>query len=240
MDKKDKRRYFFVGSVYLEVVTPLFQQKLEEKYQGLNFRCLKDFLDRKAVIHILFHLRHRNAWCCTDKLNCTNHGALPLNHHQWKQLFSENPGPGIHNCFCKYTAKSVKPEDLDVGLCGLILYNCCNLGQLDEEAVHILRRNKNDYLSHNTTCGISKDEYGTLMDELKTSVLQLDQTKEDVLIRIQKRPLNDLLCNKYTTILIDIHEILEKYCLISMLTRITKPIYRYMLGVTVLSYCQKC
>ncbi|CAG2256581.1 unnamed protein product [Mytilus edulis] len=186
MDKEDKRRYFVVGSVYLEVVTPLFQQKLEQKYQDLNFRCLKDFLDRKAVIHILFHLRHRNAWCCTDKANCTNQGALPLNHHQWKQLYAENPGPGIHNCFCKYTAKSIKPADLDLSLCGLILYNCCNLGQLDEEAVHILRRNKNDYLSHNTTCGITKDEYGPLMDELKTNILQLDQTKEDELIRIQK------------------------------------------------------
>ncbi|XP_076117289.1 uncharacterized protein LOC143085035 isoform X3 [Mytilus galloprovincialis] len=210
MDKEDKRRYFIVGSIYLEVVTPLFQQKLEQKYVGLNFRCLKDFLDRKAVIHILFHLRHRNAWCCIDKGNCTNRGALPLNHHQWKQLYAENPGPGIHNCFCKYTAKSVKPADLDLSLCGLILYNCCNLGQLDEEAVHILRRNKNDFLSHNTTCGITKDEYGPLIDELKTNILQLDHTKEDELAIIQRRPLDDALCNKYMTTLLDIHEILEK------------------------------
>ncbi|XP_071124762.1 uncharacterized protein [Mytilus edulis] len=211
MDKEDKRRrYFVVGSVYLEVVTPLFQQKLEEKYKGLNFRCLKDFLDNEAVIHILFHLRNRNAWCCIDKANCTNQRALPLNHHQWKQLYAENPGPGIHNRFCKYTANSVKPEDLDLSLCGLILYNCCNLGQLDREAVHILRRNKNDYLSHNTTCGITSDEYDPLMDELKTNILQLDHTKEDELVKIQRRPLDDSLCNKYTTILLDIHEILEK------------------------------
>ncbi|VDI00191.1 Hypothetical predicted protein [Mytilus galloprovincialis] len=45
---------------------------------------------------------------------------------------------------------------------------------------------------------------------LKTNILQLDQTKEDELIRIQKRPLDDALCNKYTTILLDIQEILEK------------------------------
>ncbi|XP_052103220.1 uncharacterized protein LOC127736681 [Mytilus californianus] len=210
MDKEDKKRYFIVGSVYLEVVTPLFQQKLDENYKSLNFGCLKDFLDKKAVIHILFHLRHRNAWCCTDKANCTNQGALPLNHHQWKQLYAENPGPGIHNCFCKYTAKSIELDNLDLSLCGLILFNCCKLGQLDQEAVHILRRNKNDYLSHNTTCGITKDEYGPLMDELKTSILQLDLTKEDELIRIQKRPLDDALCNKYMTTLLNIHEILEK------------------------------
>ncbi|XP_052103219.1 uncharacterized protein LOC127736680 [Mytilus californianus] len=209
-DKEDKTRHFIVGSVYLEVVTPLFQQKLYENYKSLNFGCLKDFLDNKAVIHILFHLRHRNARCCTDKANCTNQGALPLNHHQWKQLYAENPGPGIHNCFCKYTANSVKLKDLDLSLCGLILFNCCNLGQLDQDAVHILRRNKNDYLSHNTKCGITKDEYDTVMDELKTNVLQLDQTKEDELIRIQKRPLDDALCNKYMTILLDIHEIFEK------------------------------
>ncbi|CAG2187533.1 unnamed protein product [Mytilus edulis] len=210
MDKEDKRRYFYIGSVFLEVVTPLFQQKLEEHYKSLNFRSLKDFLDKEAVIHILFHLRHRNAWCCTDKANCTNQGSLPLNHHQWKQLFAENPGPGIHNCFCKYTAKSINLVDLDVSLCGLILYNCCNLEQLDQDAVHILRRNKNDYLSHNTTCGITKDEYGPLMDELKTNILQLDQTKEDELIRIQKRPLDDALCNRYVTDLLDNHEMLER------------------------------
>ncbi|CAC5362407.1 unnamed protein product [Mytilus coruscus] len=210
MDKEDKKRYFIAGSVYLEVVTPLFQQKLDENYKSLNFGCLKDFLDKKAVIHILFHLRHRNAWCCTDKANCTNQGALPLNHHQWKQLYAENPGPGIHNCFCKYTAKSIELDNLDLSLCGLILFNCCKLGQLDQEAVHILRRNKNDYLSHNTTCGITKDEYGPLMDELKTSILQLDLTKEDELTRIQKRPLDDALCNKYMTTLLNIHEILEK------------------------------
>ncbi|VDI03465.1 Hypothetical predicted protein [Mytilus galloprovincialis] len=210
MDREDKRRYFYIGSVYLEVVTPLFQQKLEEHYKSLNFRSLKDFLDKEAVIHILFHLRHRNAWCCADKANCTNQGALPLNHHQWKQLFAENPGPGIHNCFCKYTAKSINLVDLDVSLCGLILYNCCNLGQLDQDAVHILRRNKNDYLSHNTTCGITRDEYGPLIDELKTSILQLDQAKEDELIRILKRPLDDSLCNKYVTYLLDNHEMLER------------------------------
>ncbi|CAG2216468.1 unnamed protein product [Mytilus edulis] len=210
MDKEDKRRYFIVGSVYLEVVTPLFQQKLEGSYKGLNFRCLEDFLDNKAVLHTLFHLRHRYARCCTDKENCTNPGALPLNHHQWKKLYVENPGPGIHNCFCKYTAKSVQAADLDVSLCGLLLYNCCSLGHLDEEAVNILRRNKNDYLSHNTTCGIIKDEYDSLMDELKSKILQLDQTKEDELIRIQNRPLDDSLCNKYMTTLLNIHEVLEK------------------------------
>ncbi|CAG2216469.1 unnamed protein product [Mytilus edulis] len=210
MDKEDKQRYFIVGSVYLEVVTPLFQQKLADNYKSLNFSCLKDFLDDKEVIHILFHLRHRNAWCCTDQTNCRNNKALPLNHHQWKHIYDENKRPGLHNCFCKYTAKSVNPEDLDVSLCGLILFNCIKLGQRDQRAVYMIRRNKNDYLSHNTTCGITKDEYDSLMDELKISVFQLDHTKEDELIRIQNRPLDEALCNKYMTTLLNIHEVLEK------------------------------
>ncbi|XP_063415003.1 uncharacterized protein LOC134696965 [Mytilus trossulus] len=210
MDKEDKRRYFVVGSVYLEVVTPLFQHKLEENFKCLNCGCLKDFLDDKAVIHILFHLRHRHTQCCTDSVDCTNHRCLPLSHHQWKKLYAENLGPGIHNCFCKYTAKSVKVKHLDVSLCGLILLNCCNLGKLEQDAVNILLRNKNDYLSHNTTCGITKDEYGPLMDELKTNILQLDQTKEDELLRIQKRPLDDALCNKYVTYLLDNHDMLKR------------------------------
>ncbi|CAG2216459.1 unnamed protein product [Mytilus edulis] len=208
--KEDKRRYFIIGSVFLEVVTPLFQQKLEEKYQALNFKCLKDFLDSMPVIHILFHLRHRNSECCTDKEKCINHDALPLNHYQWQKLFVENPKGGIHNCFCKYTGRSVKSEDLDLSLCGLLLFNCCNLDKLERDAIHILRNYKNDYLSHNTTCGITKDEYGPLMDELKTNILQLDQTKQDELIRIQRRPLDDALCNKYITTLLDIHEMIEK------------------------------
>ncbi|CAG2187534.1 unnamed protein product [Mytilus edulis] len=234
MDKEDKRRYFIVGSVYLEVVTPLFQHKLEENYKGLNFGCLKDFLDDKAAIHILFHLRHRHTKCCTDSVNCTKHRSLPLNHHQWKQLYAENPGPGKQNCFCKYIAKSVKLKHLDVSLCGLILFNCCNLGKLEQEAVNILRRNKNDYLSHNTTCGITKDEYGPLMDELQTNILQLDQTKEDELIRIHNRPLDDALFTKYVTYLLDNHEMLRRDVDLGFITnssnstlmrRIGKPIF---------------
>ncbi|CAC5362449.1 unnamed protein product [Mytilus coruscus] len=210
MDKEDKTRYFVVGSVYLEVVTPLFQQKLEGNYKSLNLGCLKDFLDSKPVIHILFHLRHRNPRCCTDQANCISNGPLPINCHQWKQLYAANHGPCLHNCFCKYDARSIKPDDLDVSLCGLLLLNCCNLEQHDKQAVQILRQYKNDYLSHNTTCGITQNKYDLLMNELKTNILQLDQTKEDELIRILNRPLDDALCNKYVTILLDIREIFEK------------------------------
>ena len=93
---------------------------------------------------------------------------------------------------------------------GLILLNCCNLPQADDEAVERLRQFKNDYLSHNTTGGVTQAEYNTLWADLKMYVLQLDPGKSDDLVRIENRPLDEPLCNKYFTCLLDVHKKLEE------------------------------
>lgn len=175
-----------------------------------KLRCLQDFLDVKPVIHTLYHIRHPNSICCTAKTNCMTNIPFTITCHQWEQLYTEITGQIEHNCFCSYTAKSVRLEELDVNLCGVILLNCCNLEDLDQKAVHALREFKNEYLSHNRTCGINADEYDTLWNNIIQSVLQLDPSKERDMIRIHQRPLDDSLCNKYMTILLDIHEKIEK------------------------------
>ncbi|CAG2221389.1 unnamed protein product [Mytilus edulis] len=117
--------------------------------------------------------------CCKDNGNCRSNPTLPINYCQWDLLYTENPGPGQHYCYCKYTAKSVQLEDLDITLAGLILLNCCTLGPAEQQAIKMLRQYKNDYLSHNTKCGITKPEYDALWPHLTNFVLQLDPSRQD-------------------------------------------------------------
>ncbi|VDH89772.1 Hypothetical predicted protein [Mytilus galloprovincialis] len=209
-DRDDKRRYFIVGSVILEVVTPLFRTKLEKDYTSKGLTTLQTFLNTQPVLHILFHLRHRHARCCVDGRNCCNHSALPLIHCQWKRLYTEKPGYFLHDCHCKFTANPVQLEDLDITLSSLILLNCNKLTPADDAAIQGLRQYKNDYLSHNTTGRISQTEYKSLWTDLTNFVLHLDPSKQDDLIRIERRPLDESLCNSYTLNLLDIHKKLDE------------------------------
>ncbi|XP_076071525.1 uncharacterized protein LOC143042899 [Mytilus galloprovincialis] len=210
LDTDDRTRYFIVGSVILEIVTPVFRQRLEKDYKSKGLGSLQDFINSKPVIHILFHLRHTNIKCCVDTTNCRNRRKLPLNYSQWNLLYTENPGPPKHHCHCLYTTNNVKLDDLDITLASLILLNCCNLTSNEETLIKELREFKNNYLSHNTKGAITEKEYQTLWDDLMTRVLQLDPSKQDDFIRIQNRPLDDSLCNKYFVCLLDIHKKLEE------------------------------
>ncbi|XP_052100529.1 uncharacterized protein LOC127734607 [Mytilus californianus] len=213
MDREDRRRFFVIGSVILEVVTPVFRHKLENKYTNHGSGCFKDYLNIPQVVHTLFHLRHRYTSCCTDQNNCTNNKSLPVTYCQWDLMYTENPGPGQHHCYCKYTAKLVQLENLDTTLLGLILLNCCTLGPPEKHAIQTLRQYKNDYLSHNTKCGITKHEYDALWPHLTFFVLQLDPSKQDDLVRIKNRPMDEPLCTKYFIDLLDVHKQLDQIAL---------------------------
>ncbi|XP_071127753.1 uncharacterized protein [Mytilus edulis] len=212
MDREDQRRYFVVGSVFMEIVTPLFRQKLVNDYTNKGLRSIHDFINSQTVIHILFHLRHRNSHCCQDQVHCYNSPALPVNYSQWDLLYTENPGPGPgpHNCHCKFTANQINLDDLDITLASLILLNCCNLGLQEENVVRKLRHYKNDYLSHNTKGQITETEYNTLWTDIESFILQLDPSKGDDLIRIEQRPLDQPLCDKYLTCLLDLYKKLDE------------------------------
>ncbi|CAG2192450.1 unnamed protein product [Mytilus edulis] len=214
MDIEDRRRYFIVGSVILEIVQPLFRTRLENDYKSRGLGSFQDFLNSQPVIHILFHLRHRNAYCCKDKINCHDNSKLPLIYCQWNLLYTESPGQRGHNCHCKFTANQVQLNDLDISLAGLILLNCCNLAPADDNAVHKLRRYKNDYLSHNTEGEITETEYKSLWTNLTNFVLQLDPNKQNDLIRIENRPLDEGLCSRYSIDLLNIHKKLNEELLI--------------------------
>ncbi|VDI27186.1 Hypothetical predicted protein [Mytilus galloprovincialis] len=204
MDREDKRRYFIVGSVILEIVTPMFQQRLEKEYKKRGFPTFQAFLNSDSVIHILFHLRHRNVWCCVDKKSCSNHDELPLVYDEWDLLYTPKKDIGSnHSCHCQYTANSVELEELDYSLAGLILLNCFALGK-DENTISSLRQFKSDYLCHNTCGSMDKEEFDTLWDDLQDDVLRLDPSKQDELMEIKERPLDDRLRVRYCKILLGI------------------------------------
>ncbi|CAG2229017.1 unnamed protein product [Mytilus edulis] len=240
MDIEDRRRYFIVGSVILEIVQPLFRTRLENDYKSRGLGSFQDFLNTQPVIHILFHLRHRNAICCKDKIICRDHPKLPLIYCQWNLLYTENPGQRGHNCHCKFTANQVQLKDLDISLAGLILLNCCNLAPADDNAVHKLCRYKNDYLSHNTEGEISETEYKSLWTNLTNFVLQLDPNKQNDLIRIENRPLDEGLCSRYSIDLLNIHKKLNE-----MDTRMqeigsdVQELLKYHRNEAICQYCKK-
>ncbi|XP_076117413.1 uncharacterized protein LOC143085109 [Mytilus galloprovincialis] len=208
MDREDKRRYLVVGSVILEIVSPLLRKKLEDCYTSKGFGCLQDFINSLPVKHILFHLRHKNSKCCVDTANCVNKQSLPLNYSQWNRMYTA--GSKKHNCHCKYTSKPIPLNDLDLTLLSLILLNCCSLSLNEETLISDLREFKNNYLSHNTDGAITETEYNTLWTDLTKHVLQLDPSKQNNLVIIQNRPLDESLCQYYVTCLLDVHVILEK------------------------------
>ncbi|VDI66530.1 Hypothetical predicted protein [Mytilus galloprovincialis] len=187
----------------------------------------QDFLNSQPVIHILFHLRHRNTDCCKDTINCYDNSKLPLIYCQWNLLYTESPGQRGHNCHCKFTANQVQLNDLDISLAGLILLNCCNLAPADDNAVHKLRRYKNDYLSHNTEGEITETEYKSLWTNLTNFVLQLDPNKQNDLIRIENRPLDEGLCSKYSIDLLNIHK------------KLNEELLKYHRNESICQYCKK-
>ncbi|XP_071127770.1 uncharacterized protein [Mytilus edulis] len=210
MDREDRRRYFVVGSVIIEVVTPILQQRIKDDQTFRAFGTLQDYLNNPQIKHILFHLRHNNVWCCNNTNNCVHSGSLPLNYRQWGILYSKTTGPCRHNCHCKYTANAVQLDDPDISLSCIILLNCCNLTSNEYNTIQNLRQMKNNFLSHNTEGAITADEYKSVWPDLTAYVLQLDNTKEDHLIRIENRPLDEALCHKYNAILLDIHQKLDE------------------------------
>ncbi|CAG2248983.1 unnamed protein product [Mytilus edulis] len=185
MDREDRRRFFVIGSVFLEVVTPVFRRQIENNYTKAGFSCLQDFINNQPVVHTLFHLNHRYTWpCCVDSTNCIVRQKLPLYNYQWNLLYSENPGPGNHHCHCKYTSKPVKLDDLDITLSALILVNCFSQVPAEEQAIRTLRQYKNDFLSHNTNCGISEPKFNSCGQSLHIMSFNLTQTYNLVTLRI--------------------------------------------------------
>ncbi|XP_063415539.1 uncharacterized protein LOC134697293 [Mytilus trossulus] len=208
MDREDKRRYLIVGAVILEIVSPLLRKKLEDYYTSKGLGCLQDFINSLPVKHILFHLRHKNSKCCVDTANCVNQQSLPLNYSQWNRMYTA--GSTNHNCHCKYTAKPISLNDLDLTLLSLILLNCSSLSSNEGTLISDLREFKNNYLSHNTDGAITETEYNTLWTDLTSHVIKLDPSKQHDLVIIQNRPLDESLCQYYVTCLLDVHVILEK------------------------------
>ncbi|XP_063417457.1 uncharacterized protein LOC134699986 [Mytilus trossulus] len=209
MDREDKRRFLVIGSVTMEIVAPLFQKRVKDDYFRKGMNDLQSYLDSTPVKHILFHLCFRNAYCCTDRLNCFTQHCFPLKLTTFNSLYQRGRTSG-HSCHCNFFANPVQLDDLSVALSSFILLNCCNVSLADKDAIKNLRKMKNEFLTHNKNGGITQKEYNTLWPDITNWLLQLDPSKQDDLIRLKNRPLDEGLYTKYSTELFDIHSKLEE------------------------------
>ena len=211
MDKaNDRIRYFRVLSVIVEVVAPMLRERLENHFKGLGYSTLQIFLNEQHVLHTLFHLRFKTTRvCCTDSINCPNGSNSPIVYNQWNLMYTASARQKCGRlCFCKFTAKPVKLEDLDVTLTSLLLVECC-LQSNEIKIITFLREVKNN-VSHNTDGCIEHDEFDTLWPKIVKKITQLDKDKEDDLVRIQKRSFDPGLCEKYKIELMDVCQKLQE------------------------------
>ncbi|VDH99430.1 Hypothetical predicted protein [Mytilus galloprovincialis] len=212
MDREDRRRYFVVGSVFIEVVTPILQQRIKDDQTFRAFSTLQAYLNNNQTKHLLFHLRHMNVLCCKDSNKCINNGSQALNNWHWNLLYSKTPGECNRNCHCKYTAKPVQLADPDIGLSCIILLNCCNLTAVEYDTIQNLRQLRNKFMGHNTQGAITSYEYISVMIDLTSYVKQLDRTKMYNLPRIENRPLDEPLYQYYNATLLNVHQKLDEIC----------------------------
>lgn len=200
MEREHRKNYFIIGSVILEIVSPMYLRQLESYYLSKGFSCLTDFLQSKAVLHLLFHLRYKNTKCCSDLNNCVTNRTLPLNVYQWKLMYSDKSlQKTSNNCFCKYIANRIQLDDLHNTLSSFLLLHCCNLPSNVSDVIIRLREIKNEHLTHNCSGTINQSEYKKLLPEITKLILKIDPSLQDNLVRLERRPLDDTLCHKYST-----------------------------------------
>lgn len=195
MDKEDKRRFFVVISAFIEVVMPAFQNLI--KRESNTFGSFEDFLNSKRILHTLFHLCFRRTSCCTNARSCFSRSTCPIYTEQWNTLFVENASGCIRHCHCKYTAKAIQLNDIDITLAATILRNCCILSKVEEDSVDKLRKYKNTFLSHHTKGTITEKEFITIWSDIDNNIKNIDNTKHDDLDTIRRRPLDEALFQKY-------------------------------------------
>ena len=215
MDREeDQRRYFLVGSAIFEVVTPLLRHRLENHYKNKGCSSLQAYLDKQTVVHILFHLRYRDKYCCCDRAKCKQNPCQPLVYNQWKLLYKEKTNPSCSRlCHSKFTANQVHLYELDLTLVGLLVLECTNLSQNEYTSIAELRQFRNEYLGHNTDGTITEDEFDTIWQNLITNINQLDPNQEDILRQIKNRTFDERLCRKYMTDLLDVYGKLNEVCI---------------------------
>lgn len=119
-----------------------------------------------------------------------------------------------HCCLCKYIAKPSQLDDLDMTLLSLLLslllQEYCNLPQNEYEVINQFRQIKNDYSSHNSRAAINQSEFKSLWSDITNLILRIDSSLQDNLVRLERRPLDETLCYKYSTEISGIQTKLEE------------------------------
>lgn len=209
MGNQDKQRMFVFMSALIEVTLPLLQDNLKKGYKNLKFNTFFDFLNSQTVKHTLFHLKYTMTSCCIDTHNCITVTRTPLNTSQWTDLYSKNASTCQMCCHCKFIAKHIEVDDLDLTLIFCILSNCIINPKSQPnilDAINELRKLKNDYFSHNKKMTLSQEEFKEVWKCLDVHLKLFPNHKLYIseLNQIKNRPLDETLHSKYSSMLIDI------------------------------------
>ncbi|CAC5360040.1 unnamed protein product [Mytilus coruscus] len=199
-----RRRFFVILCVLYEVVAPLFRQHIEKHFRSNGFLTFYDFLNYQK--HSIFHMKYRKK-CCKDKTNCPQNPQTPLQEYQYKQLYTVK-SCACSPCHCNISANSIKLDDIDISLCCLLL-NVCSISPNEKTAFDTLRKCRNSF-SHNVDCQLNEQDYKQSWSDLERNILIIDRSKKDELNIIQSRPLDDGLCKRYHTFIIDHYERVEE------------------------------
>ncbi|CAC5391362.1 unnamed protein product [Mytilus coruscus] len=212
MDKEGRRRFFVVISAFVEVVMPVLRKRIERDFLNKNIRTFRDFLNSKPILHTLFHLCFGGMMCCTDTINCISCRSSPIYKTQWYILFVENRSVCGRLCHCNYTANTIQLKDIDITLAATILRNCCILSPAEGKSVDTLRKYKNTLLSHHTKGTLTEPDFKEIWRVIRINIMIIDNSMEfkNDLMTMEKKTLDETLCQQYYTHCVDVFKSLEK------------------------------
>lgn len=203
---EEKELFFRFLCLITEVVPEVLQCRLEQTYTNLNVQTLQSFLGNENVLHTIFHLFYQGYLCCWNT-RCETKRAKGFIIGQWDSLYNADLSLRCNKkqndtndiCICRVTPKNVVERDLDLSLLSLILINCSNLLPREKEAVKKFRQMKNDYISHNRKCSLSKSEFDKLWEEATIYIKDLNNTQIylDEQENLRHRSLDEPLMEKY-------------------------------------------
>lgn len=198
-----RRRFFIILSVLFKVAAPLFRQPIEKHFNLKGFKTFKDFLNDQCVKHSLFHMRYSKK-CCQDTKKCSIIPQRHLDKFQFDQLYTISSGSGcVSMCHCCISANNISLEDLDISLASPLLTEFCSVYvAANQYAYDTLRKCRNN-LSHSANGKLDEIRYNEALIVLESNIMQIDCSKKDEFYRIQKRPLDEALYQKYHVYIIE-------------------------------------
>jgi hypothetical protein len=172
---------------------------------------LEDFLNQNQ--HHLYHLANVNTPCC----RCPPGYVFPVEHslldlRQWNFLFNVLALPcAIHrympssNICCVFASSGIGVIHLSKDLSSTILEQCCSL----RKNIDTLLQIRNNVYGHAKVGRITDVNYRIYKNEIESAILEIakvcgnETEKKQILMDLEKRPLDEILCIQYQNTLLE-------------------------------------